>query len=93
VRSGEGSNAGRSRKKGPSRAESGYRIAYKPLDDSTPEVELAALAAVYTLVLQAHERNKAAASIDEDGKEVDTTRRPGQGRQTLAKGDRSCPTG
>jgi hypothetical protein len=57
----------------------GYRIAYKPLADSTPEAELAALAAVYAFIIQVHERKKAAAPANEKGKEVDTEeRRQGQ---------------
>jgi hypothetical protein len=37
------------------------RVTYVPREDATPEGELAALAAVYALVIQAHERNKTAA--------------------------------
>jgi hypothetical protein len=33
----------------------GYRIAYKPLADSTPEVELKVLAAVYRYLLDRRE--------------------------------------
>jgi hypothetical protein len=34
----------------------GYRIAYKPIADATPEGELAALASVYRFLLDRHER-------------------------------------
>jgi hypothetical protein len=34
----------------------GYRIAYKPLADSTPEAEAGVLAAVYSYLLDCHER-------------------------------------
>ena len=34
----------------------GYRIAYKPLADSTPKVEAEVLAAVYRYLLDRHER-------------------------------------
>ena len=55
------------------------KVTYTPRPDATPEGELAALPAVYAFVLQARERNKAA-SIEEDDKEVDSTRRPGHGQ-------------
>jgi hypothetical protein len=42
------------------------RVAYFPRKDATPEGDLAALAAAYALVIQAHEQEKAAASYDED---------------------------
>jgi hypothetical protein len=54
--SGKGSSDRRSRKKGPSLAMDGYRIAYKPLADSTPEVEVQVLAAVYSFLLDRRER-------------------------------------
>jgi hypothetical protein len=54
--SGKGSNGRRSRKKGPSHAMDGYRIAYKPLADSTPEAEVQVLAAVYSFLLDRRER-------------------------------------
>lgn len=60
-------------------AASDSRVIYAPRPDATPEGELAALAAVYALVLQAHERNKAAASETRRRKGVDTEeRRQGQ---------------
>jgi hypothetical protein len=34
----------------------GYRIAYKPLADSTPEAEVEVLAAVYRFLLDRHRR-------------------------------------
>jgi hypothetical protein len=34
----------------------GYRIAYKPLADSTPEAEVQVLAAVYSFLLDRRER-------------------------------------
>jgi hypothetical protein len=54
--SGKGSNGRRFRKKDPSRAMDGYRIAYKPLADSTPEAEVEVLAAVYSFLLFHRER-------------------------------------
>jgi hypothetical protein len=55
------------------------RLDYLPREDATPEGELAALAAVYALVIQAHERNMAAAPANERRKEVDSEeRRQGQ---------------
>jgi hypothetical protein len=55
------------------------RVTYVPREDATPEGELAALAAVYALVIQAHERNKAAAPATERRKEVNQQqRRQGQ---------------
>jgi hypothetical protein len=55
------------------------RVIYAPRPDATPEGELAALAAVYALVIQAHERNMAAAPANERRKEVDPEERR-QGR-------------
>jgi hypothetical protein len=56
------------------------RLEYLPREDATPEGELAALAAVYAFIIQAHERKKAAAPANESRKEVDTEeRRQGQG--------------
>ena len=54
--SGKGSNGRRFRKKGPNRAMDGYRIAFKPLADSTPDVEAEVLAAVYRYLLDRRER-------------------------------------
>jgi hypothetical protein len=48
------------------------RLDYLPREDATPEGELAALAAVYALVIQAHERNMAAAPANERRKEVNS---------------------
>jgi hypothetical protein len=48
----------------------GYRIAYKPLSDSTPEVEVQVLAAVYSFLLDRRERRDddiAADSAEEPG--------------------------
>jgi hypothetical protein len=60
-------------------AASDSRVIYAPRPDATPEGELAALAAVYALVLQAHERNKAAAPANERRREADyEERRQGQ---------------
>ena len=56
--SGKGSNGRRFRKKNPSRAMDGYRIAYKPLSDSTPDVEAEVLAAVYSFLLDRRERRE-----------------------------------
>jgi hypothetical protein len=42
------------------------RVTYYPRPDATPEGELAALAAVYAFVIQAHQQKKAAVSYDED---------------------------
>jgi hypothetical protein len=54
-------------------------VTYAPCPDATPEGELAALTATYAFVIQAHERKKAAAHIDEDGEEVNQEeRRPGR---------------
>jgi hypothetical protein len=54
-------------------------VIYAPRPNATPEGELAALAAVYALVIQAHERNMAAAPANERRKEVDPEeRRPGR---------------
>jgi hypothetical protein len=64
MRSGEGSSERRSRKKGPSRAMDGYRIAYKPLADSTPEAEVKVLAAVHRFVLDRHDRPDGIATDD-----------------------------
>ena len=44
------------------------RLDYLPREDATPEGELAALTAVYALVIQAHELKKAAAPANEKGK-------------------------
>ena len=60
--SGKGSNGRRFRKKGPNRAMDGYRIAYKPLADSTPDVEAEVLAAVYRFLLDRRERSDVAAA-------------------------------
>jgi hypothetical protein len=54
-------------------------VIYAPRPDATPEGELAALTATYTFVIQAHERKKAAAPIDEDGEEMNQEERR-QGR-------------
>jgi hypothetical protein len=54
--SGKGANGRRFPKKNPSRAMDGYRIAYKPLADSTPDVEAEVLAAVYSFLLDRRER-------------------------------------
>jgi hypothetical protein len=57
----------------------GPRVAYFPRKDATPEGELAALAAVYAVILQAHERRKAFAPANEKGKGVNPEeRRQGQ---------------
>jgi hypothetical protein len=53
----------------------GPRIEYVPRDDATPEGELAALAAVDAVILQAHERNKAATPATRRQKEVDSEER------------------
>ena len=68
--SGKGSNGRRFRKKGPSRAMDGYRIAYKPLADSTPDVEAEVLAAVYRYLIDRREGRDddlAADSAEEPG--------------------------
>ena len=68
--SGKGSSDRRSRKKNPSRAMDSYRIAYKPLADSTPEAEAEVLAAVYSFLLDRCERRDddiAADSAEEPG--------------------------
>jgi hypothetical protein len=55
------------------------RVIYAPRPDATPEGELAALTATYAFVIQAHERNMAAAPANERRKEVDPEeRRQGQ---------------
>ena len=55
------------------------RITYSPRPDATPEGELVALSGVYAFVLQAHERKKAVAPANEQGKEVNSgERRQGQ---------------
>jgi hypothetical protein len=55
------------------------RLDYLPREDATPEGELAALAAVYALVIQAHEQKKAAAPATRRRKGVDPEeRRQGQ---------------
>jgi hypothetical protein len=56
MRSGKGSNGRRFRKKNPSGAMDAYRIAYKPLADSTPEAEAEVVAAVYRSLLFHRER-------------------------------------
>ena len=48
------------------------RLDYLPREDATPEGELAALAAVYALVIQAHERTMAAALANERRKEMNS---------------------
>jgi hypothetical protein len=40
----------------------GYRIAYKPLADSTPEAEVEVLSAVYRFLLDRRERSDVAAA-------------------------------
>ncbi len=54
---------------GRSRVVNKPRLDYVPREDATPEGELAALAAVFAFVIQAHERKKAAASPDKDRKQ------------------------
>jgi hypothetical protein len=51
------------------------RLDYLPREDATPEGELAALAAVYALVIQAHERIIVAAPANERRKEVNSEER------------------
>lgn len=51
------------------------RVFYSPREDATPEGELAALAAVYAFVIQAHEQKKAAAPATSRRKEVDPEER------------------
>jgi len=41
-------------------------LKYAPLPDATPECELDALAAVYSFVLEAHAKKKAAASSGQE---------------------------
>jgi len=54
-------------------------IIYSPRSETTPESELASLAAVYALVIQAHQQKKAAAPATRRRKEVDPEeRRQGQ---------------
>jgi hypothetical protein len=54
-------------------------VAYFPRKDATLEDELAALAAVYAFVIQAHQQKKAAAPANERRKEMDSEeRRQGQ---------------
>jgi hypothetical protein len=60
-------------------AMSNTRVIYSPRPDATPEGELAALAAVYAFVIQAHEQKKAAAPANERRKEADYEERR-QGR-------------
>ena len=56
-------------------------ITYASRPDATPKDELAALAAVYALVIHAHERKKAVAPATERRTEVNKEeRRPGQGQ-------------
>jgi len=54
-------------------------VTYVPREDATPEGELAALTAVYALVIQAYERNMAAAPATMRRKEVNSRARR-QGR-------------
>ena len=55
------------------------RLDYLPREDATPEGEIAALAAVYALAIQAHMRKKAATPMTKGRKEVDPEeRRQGQ---------------
>ena len=55
------------------------RLEYLPREDATPEGELAALAAVYAFIIQAHVRKKAAAPTTRRRKEVaPEERRQGQ---------------
>jgi hypothetical protein len=57
------------------------RVFYSPREDATLVGELAALAAVYAFVIQAHEQEKAAAPANERRKELDSEeRRQGQDR-------------
>jgi hypothetical protein len=51
------------------------RLEYLPREDATPEGELAALAAVYAFVIQAHEQKKAAAPATRRQKEVNSEKR------------------
>jgi hypothetical protein len=67
--SGKGSSDRGFRKNGPSHAVDGYRIAYKPLADSTPEAEAEVLAAVYRFLLDRRERRDD--DISADGAEKD----------------------
>ncbi len=73
-------NAQNAKERPPRRADSAPRVTYVPRADATPEGELAALASVYAFVIQAQERKKAAASLDEDGREANPERRTGQGQ-------------
>jgi hypothetical protein len=60
-------------------AASDSRVIYAPRPDATPEGELAALTATYAFVIQAHERKKAAAPVNESRKGVNSEeRRHGQ---------------
>jgi hypothetical protein len=62
-------------------AMSDRRLVYFLREDAAPYGELAALAAVYAFVIQAHEQKKAAAPANERRKEVDSEeRRQGQGQ-------------
>ena len=57
------------------------RLDYSPREDAAPESELAALAAVYAFVIQAHQQKKAAAPATEGREEVNPEeRRPDQRR-------------
>jgi hypothetical protein len=55
------------------------RLDYVPREDATPEDELAALAEVYALVIQAYERNMAATPMTKGRKEEKTRRNGGRG--------------
>jgi hypothetical protein len=61
-------------------APDGPRVTYTPRPGTTPENELAALAAVYAFVIRAHEQKKAAALATERRKEVNQEERR-QGRE------------
>lgn len=62
MKSSEGPNGRRFRKKAPSRAVDGYRITYSPIADSTPEAEVEVLAAVYRFLLDRRERSEVSAA-------------------------------
>jgi len=68
--SGEGSSDRGFRKKDPSGAMDGYRIAYKPLADSTPQDELTALAAVYRFLLLHRQETSEESVADPEGSDV-----------------------
>jgi hypothetical protein len=62
-------------------AMSNMRDIYSPREEVTPEGELAALAAVYAFVIQAHEQKNAGAPATTRRKEEDAEeRRLGQGQ-------------